>query len=219
MTTILLYSDFRPNISILVDDQMLRVLAGTACRIVYIPSDSDTKRRYFSKVVDQYAKLGITDVHYFDLGEEFDAASIPTLLACDLIHLSGGDPVRFMELMKQRSFSEHLRAFLKRGGVLMGVSAGAMILSRSLGLLAIDEGPKSKSGRRDSKSSPKNSTLKFLDFEFYPHFKSDEQTSKHLAHYARAQKTVVYACDDDAGLMVQNGQVTSIGQVTRFEPW
>ena len=40
------------------------------------------------------------------------------LLACDVIHLSGGEPVRFMELVKQRNFGEHLKAFHKGGGVL-----------------------------------------------------------------------------------------------------
>ena len=216
MSSILLYSDFRPDVSKVVDDEMLRLLSGKACKIGYIPSDSDVKRRYFAKVLEHYSVLGISDVVYFDLGEEFDSANIPALLCSDLIHLSGGDPERFMDLISRRNFGEHLRSFLKRGGVLLGVSAGAMILSRSLGLLAIDE-PLKSGGK--NKSSPKvQGGLRLLDFEFYPHFHGDESTAKKLAHYARTQKTTVYACDDSAGLLVENGIVLSLGAVTRFNP-
>ena len=91
-----------------------------------------------------------------------------------------------------------------------------MILSRSLGLLAIDE-PLKSGGK--NKSSPKvQGGLRLLDFEFYPHFHGDESTAKKLAHYARTQKTTVYACDDSAGLLVENGIVLSLGAVTRFNP-
>jgi dipeptidase E len=213
MTNLLLYSDFRPGVSNIVDDSMLKTLEGKSCRIGYIPSDSDVKRRYFSKVEDQYAKLGLTDVFYFDLGEEFSATNIPDLLACDLIHLSGGDPVRFLELVRKRAFGEQLARYLKAGGTIMGVSAGAMILSKSLGLIAYDEAARSKQPGKPAKIK---GALKFFDFEFYPHFKGDESTSKRLATYARSQKTTVYACDDDAGILIKNGVAELLGDVTTF---
>lgn len=216
MSSILLYSDFRPDVSKVVDDQLLRLLSGRGCRVGYIPSDSDLKRRYFAKVVEHYSVLGISDVVYFDLGEEFDSANISALLSSDVIHLSGGDPVRFLELIHRRNFGEHLRSFQTRGGVLLGVSAGAMILSRSLGLLAIDL-PAKSGGKNQNLPRPKGG-LRLLDFEFYPHFQGDEQTAKRLAHYARTQKTAVYACDDSAGLLVENGIVVPLGEVARFDP-
>jgi dipeptidase E len=209
MGRILLYSDFRPGISTKVDDVLLRLLAGTPCRMGYIPSESDTKRRYFDKIRDRYSEIGIMDVTYFDLGEEFSKENIPDLMSCNAIHLSGGDPARFLELVRQRNFHEQLKAFLKKGGILTGISAGAMILTPSLGLIDME------AGRPYSKPKP---ALKMADFEFYPHYKQDDATAKALSHYARARKIRVYACDDDGGILIDDGVVSTLGQVTCFEP-
>ena len=209
MGRILLYSDFRPGISTLVDDTLLRLLAGSSCHMGYIPSESDTKRRYFDKIKDCYRDIGVMDLMYFDLGEEFAKANIPDLMSCDAIHLSGGDPVRFLELVRQRNFLEHLKTFIKKGGILTGISAGAMILTPSLGLIDME------AGRPYSKPKP---ALKMVDFEFYPHFKQDDATAKALSQYARTRKTRVYACDDDAGILIENGVVSTSGQVTCFGP-
>lgn len=207
MTRIILYSDFKPGVSDLVDDCLLDQLKGTACRIGYIPSDSDIKRRYFAKVEDRYRKLGISDLMYFDLGEEYEPTSIPQLLTCDAVHLSGGDPVQFLHLVKKRGFGVHLKKYLSDGGLVVAVSAGAMILSKSLGLMTLEDG---------QKRLVKQQALRLFDFEFYPHFKQDLKTANGLRQYAASQKTVVYACDDDSGLHFVDGQVRMLGQVEQF---
>ncbi len=209
MSRLILYSDFRPGVSDVVDDCLLQQLSGTPCRIGYIPSDSDLKRRYFAKVEDAYLKIGISNLRYFDLGEEFDPTGIAKLLDCDAIHLSGGDPIQFLAWIRKRNFGEHLKKYLREGGLLVGISAGAMILSKSLGLMAVDH------GKQNAKPTP---ALRLFDFEFFPHFKEDEKTIKVLTQYALTQRTPVYACDDHSGLLVVNGSLRLLGQVTRFGP-
>jgi dipeptidase E len=193
-----------------MDDELLRMLAHTSCRLGYIPSESDLRRRYFEKICERYKDIGITDVMYFDLGQEFRNEHIPELMSCDAIHLSGGDPEKFLTLVKQRGFGEYLKNFLKKGGVLCGISAGAMILTPSLGLFGVDS--------KKRASVKPLSALKMVDFEFFPHFKEDGATKRALADYARARQTRVYACDDDGGLVVRQGTVTTVGRVTCFEP-
>lgn len=209
---IILYSDFKPDVSREVDDALLKILEGSGCRIAYIPSESDPKRRYFQKVQLNYEKIGISDVTYFDLGLEFDSLVIAELLKHDAIHLSGGDPVKFLDQIKMRQFGPILTRYVKSGGILIGVSAGAMILTGSLGLLEAIEG----------ESVPKSCqrALGILDFEFYPHFKQDAVTSEKITRYAKSRKKIIYACDDDAGMLVTDGAITplSIGNVTRFQP-
>lgn len=191
-----------------VDACLLEQLAGTPCRVGYIPSESDTKRRYVSKIQDRYADLGISDLRYFDLGDEYDSSELPKLLECDAIHLSGGDPFPFLSAVKDRGFRTHLKQYLESGGLLIGVSAGAMILSRSLGLADEDAAP--------SKRKHNAPALKFFDFEFYPHFQGDEQTSCELTHYAKAHKTDVYACDDNGGIFLRDGNIALLGPVVLF---
>ena len=205
---IILYSDFRPGVSDAVDDVMLRQLGGSSCRVAYIPSDSDLKRRYFQKVENDYRRIGISNLFYFDLGEEYSESSVSALFQHDAIHLSGGDPVRFMELMRQRQFGQHLKKYVQTGGTILGISAGAMILTPSLGLLpAVDNTPVLKSSLR---------ALGIIDFELYPHFKADKKTREKLAHYARSKKIRLYACDDDAGLLIKDNEITMLGPVQSF---
>lgn len=209
---IIIYSDFKPNVSREVDDALLKLLEGSRCRIAYIPSDSDPKRRYFQKVQLSYEKLGISEVTYFDLGLEFDSLATVALLKHDAIHLSGGDPFKFLEHIKIRQFGPVLKSYLKSGGILIGVSAGAMILTPSLELIKeIDSEPVPKSCQR---------ALGLIDFEFYPHFKHDKLTTERIARYAKLRKKVIYACDDEAGMIVSQDATMprTIGTVTRFEP-
>jgi len=52
------------------------------------------------------------------------------LLDCDLVLLSGGDPKLGMDVFTERSIVEDLNELRLMGGVLVGVSAGAMLLSK-----------------------------------------------------------------------------------------
>ena len=208
MSHILLYSDFHPGTSDLVDHELLSLMHGKSCRVGYIPSDSDTKRRYFAKVERAYSEIGIQRLMYFDLGEEFSEQLIPQLFDCDAIHLSGGDPFRFLALMKQRRFADRLKTYLAKGGILVGVSAGAMILTRSLDIIAAVDEPKMA-----KKPSP---ALGFLPFEFYPHFKGDDATASLIQRYCTARRVQVFACDDDAGIRVSDGDMKMLGAVTKF---
>lgn len=211
MARIILYSDFKPGTSDLVDQCFLEQLHGSRCRIGYIPSDSDLKRRYFSKIEDQYLKLGISDLFYFDLGEEYNPDSIPRLMDCDAIHLSGGDPFKFLELVKKRNFAKQLTQYLAKGGLLVGISAGAMILSKSLGLADEDQ-----LFGKSRAHAPVVRGLGIYDFEFFPHYKEDDGTRVALAAYAKRTQTGVIACDDDAGVFLSQENVTILGRGARI---
>lgn len=128
------------------------------------------------------------------------------MLQHDAIHLSGGDPRQFLHLIKKRAFATHLKQYLKNGGLIVGVSAGAMILGKTL-RLADDEWM--DGGIR----SPKERTegLGFFDFEFYPHFQRDVKTAEALALYAKRNNVKVLACDDDGGVFIENGEAHLLG--------
>lgn len=208
MGTIICYSDFCPGVSDLVDQRVLDILSKTSCRIAYIPSASDHSRRYFKKVQDHYHKVGVTKVTYFDLGAEFDTNQWSKMLTYDAWHLSGGDPFAFLDLLQQRSFKSHLLTFLNAGKLVIGVSAGAMVLTKSLGLAY----------EHDQRSFPPKSprALGIVDFEFFPHFEDNPTQFSLLTKYAKSQRVKVYACDDGGGLEVSGGLVQSIGVVHEF---
>ena len=121
-----------------LDTILLSLLADSSLQIGYIPSASDTTRRYFQRVQEHYRDLGLYDVEYFDLGTEFSAEpnseALSRLLSCAVVHLSGGDTTEFLALLQRRNFLSVLRRYVNNGGILLGVSAGAMLMCPDIGL-------------------------------------------------------------------------------------
>lgn len=208
MATLVFYSDFKSEQSEPVDNRLLSLLPASP-KIGYIPSDSDYKRRYFNKVTEHYNELGIYDVMYFDLKDEFTPALIPELLSCSAIHLSGGDVYQFLASIRVRQFAPILKKFIAQGRVLIGVSAGAMICAPTIDLCELFDGVKMKPSERKS--------MGFVDFDFFPHYDQSPATLKRLCDYSLKHRRTVYACDDCEGVIVKDNVIECIGNVLKIE--
>ena len=111
-----------------VDLAFIELLGKKSPRLAYIPSQSDLQRKYFNQRVEWYKLFGITDLLYFDVDKEYDEKKIEELLACDAIFLSGGNTYYFLNSLKKRKFLPKLREYVRIGGILIGVSAGSILL-------------------------------------------------------------------------------------------
>lgn len=178
-------------------------------KIGYIPSDSDHKRRYFSKVTEHYNDIGIYEVMYFDLNDEYTPANLPELLKCDAIHLSGGDVYQFLSLIRLRHIAPNLKKFTEQGGVLIGVSAGAMLCTPTIDLCEFFDNSKTKPNERKA--------LSLVDFDFFPHFDQSPATLKRLCDYSLKYRRTIYACDDCEGVVVDGTTIECIGNVVTIE--
>ncbi|MBM7074471.1 Type 1 glutamine amidotransferase-like domain-containing protein [Shewanella sp. 202IG2-18] len=107
-------------------------LGKKAKNVGYLASQPDSKRTYFTATQRFYKELGYKMEAYLELEGEFNSCALEVLLAQDAIHLSGGDTFRFLEFVKERNLDNQLIEFYLAGGVLIGVSAGAMILTPSI---------------------------------------------------------------------------------------
>lgn len=114
----------------------------------------------------------------------------------------------FLKNLKQRNFKPRLQKYVENGGILIGVSAGAMVLTPSLGLCDALESNKP--------SSKSNKGLGIVNFEFHPHFDEDEKTAQKISAYSKLNKITVYACNDDSGIIVANDKLECVGRVSRF---
>lgn len=102
MRKLVLYSDQIDNITSKTDDALVKLINKENPKVGYIPSCSDPKRKYFNDKVRYYKKMGINDLLYFDLDDEYDDTKIGEILSCDAIHLSGGNTFYFLSLMQKR---------------------------------------------------------------------------------------------------------------------
>jgi len=203
-----LYSDQIIPENAKVDRRLLRLIGNDYPRIGFIPSSSDPQRFFFQQRQAYYATLGVSLDVYYELGDEYQPDKLSELLSCDAIHLSGGNTFIFLYWLRQRGMMEVLRQYAANGGVLIGTSAGAMLLTRAIATAGICNMDQNLPDLTDL------SALGLVGFEFFPHANQFEQAEQELLEYsAERPGLTIYACRDGDGIIVDAGQVELIGDV------
>ncbi|WP_257206040.1 Type 1 glutamine amidotransferase-like domain-containing protein [Bacillus wiedmannii] len=131
MRKIVLYSD-QVQEDRKLDYELLRLLNKENPSIAYLRASSDVTGKYFNYVVKYYRYLGINNVKYFDLDKEYDERKVNDIFNYDGIHLSGGNTFCFLYSLRKRNLLHSLKSYLQNGGVLIGVSAGSIITTKSI---------------------------------------------------------------------------------------
>jgi len=193
-----------------VDLAFMELLGKKGPRLAYIPSQSDLQRRYFNEKVEWYKQFGITNLLYFDVDKEYDERKIDKLLACDAIFLSGGNTYYFLNSLKKREFLPILIEYVWKGGILIGVSAGSIIMSKTINITTLHD--ENTIGLKDY------TALGLVDFEFFPHLDHNmKQYLEDLKKYSIKSNSVIYACKDGDGIIVNDHEINFFGNVLKIK--
>lgn len=211
MAKLVLYSDqIKENRQ--VDRELLRLINKKNPSIAYIPSASDNSRKYFNEKVEYYKDLGISDLRYFDLDQEYDASKIDETFKCDAIHLSGGNTFYFLHLLRKRGYIELLRSYVNNGGVLIGISAGSILMTNCIDIAGLgSDADENFIGIEDK------SALGLVDFGFAPHWDGAIEHLELLRVYTKEKNTIVYACKDGDGIILDGNEIILIGDVKKID--
>ncbi|HEU4328127.1 MAG TPA: Type 1 glutamine amidotransferase-like domain-containing protein [Roseiflexaceae bacterium] len=208
---LVLYSAQETPEDVQIDLAMRRLLPASEPRVGFVPTTPDDDGSWYRAKVPYYARYGVTLSPYVRLDDQTSPEQLDRLLACDGIHLSGGDTVALLAGLRRHGLHERLAAFARRGGVLIGVSAGAIVLTPQIesafhGIYADERPPE-----------PFDPTgLGLVGFAFWPHYREEDRPA--VEALARCQGLTVYACADGAGLVVRDGAVSPIGPVVVATP-
>jgi dipeptidase E len=212
MKNLVLYSDQIYPLAEKIDKELLNLLPKKHPHIGYIPSMSDPQRKYYKERQSYYNRIGVDLRTYFELDKEFQTDILDSLLSCDAIHLSGGNTYYFLYWLRKREMLEALRRYVKRGGVLIGVSAGSILMSPDISIspLYVNEPVEVETDF---------TSLNLVDFAFAPHYKSDKMSTdiSALQRYSHEHQMVVYACQDSGGIVVTDDKVRCIGDVFKID--
>jgi dipeptidase E len=212
MAKLILYSDQLAGENKEIDNELLNILNKKNPSIAYIPSCSDLSRKYFYPKVEYYKSLGIDNIQYFDLDLEYDESKISEIFKCDAIHLSGGNTFYFLHLLRKRGLIEHLQSYVNGGGVLIGISAGSILMTKTIEISGYGENSDENIIGIENKSA-----LGLVDFEFMPHWDGTEKFLNFVRSYAAHKNTIVYVCKDGDGIVVDNDNVKLIGNVIKIQ--
>ncbi len=201
--SIYLYSDQEVPANRRIDELWLAGLRDRDIRIGYVPSASDSTRRYFDRKREYYSQYGIRDFVYFDLNKEYRPELIPELLSCKAIHLAGGDPFQFNDAIRRRGFSPILRKYHQDGGILLGISAGGIVLTPSIEI--------SHLFYRSRTKRPEATGL--VPFHFLPHYNRRVASREQLEEFSARLGCTIYVVSDGGGIAVLDGRMAMMGDV------
>jgi dipeptidase E len=209
LAKLVLYSDQVIGKTEKIDEELLRLIGKRNPRVGYIPSCSDVTRKYYNQKVQYYGRMGINDLMYFDLDREYDENRMKDMFECDAIHLSGGDTSYFLSNINKRKFDTRLKEYVNNGGVLIGISAGAIIMSEAIDIVNVME--------ESFDSSQDTSGLGLVDFDICPHWDRGIYDINIYADYSKRKNKLVYLCSDGDGIIIDGERRQLIGNIIKIE--
>ncbi|WOT06477.1 Type 1 glutamine amidotransferase-like domain-containing protein [Shewanella youngdeokensis] len=184
--------------------QLLNTQTSSIPTVGYIASAPDPQREYFNATQQLYTALNAQMCVYLELESEFSSQTLTALFACDVIHLSGGDTERFLTAIKQRQLIEPLTTFAHHGGAIVGVSAGAMLLTPSIVSATL-------CGDNITGDNAQLEALNLVPFQFVPHFKSQQLSNRQFNQQLKTLQTNVYLCGDNDAIAIEQHKVLLYG--------
>lgn len=204
----MLYSDQVIEENKKVDDELLKLLDKENASIGYIPSASESSRKYYNQKVEYYRKLGINNLQYFDIDEEYNEYEFNKIFNYDAIHLSGGNTFNFLHLLRKRDLLGSLNKYVYNGGILIGVSAGSILTTKTIEIARFCD--------ENHVGITNYNALGIIDFEFMPHWNENAKYYGLLKEYSVSKSTTIYACKDGDGIVVNGEEIKFIGDIVKM---
>lgn len=180
--------------------------------VTFIPSSSYLSDQEFKVFVRHYSRYKITKFIHFPIDMPFDRIMFQEVMRSDAIHMGGGNTFYFLNSLRKAKLLKDLKIFVERGGVLTGLSAGAIMMTENIEMAAYPE-----FDRDENIVGLKNlSALNLVDFAFFPHFKNSARYDVAFKRYSKMKKKVIYACPDGAGIIANDGELRFIGKTFAF---
>lgn len=191
---LILHSDQTLNLTGARDAELLKSLSGKKNpRIIYIPSATNARLKNFDEKKSYYEKIGFSDFVLVEPETSTVQQLSSVFQTADVIHLSGGEVIPFSQRLRATGCDPLIKDFLQRGGVVLGVSAGAMILGSSFKSSTL------------FKERGEFLGLGLFDFEIIPHANEHFPRVDVIEQFASKNKLAIYAMND-GDIVVVHGQ-------------
>lgn len=192
--------------------QALRMCGDKDPVVTFIPACSIDAEGDFLDFARGFQSLGVGRFLYFPVDVPFDQTMLQQVLKSNIIHLSGGNTYYFLRSLRRARLLPRLREFVKRGGVLTGLSAGGIIMTpdiRAAGYPSFDCDDNDE-GLRDLRA------MKLVNFEYFPHYRNSRRYEIELLRQSKKLAYPIYAVPDGNGIVVEGNQLSFHGKIFCF---
>lgn len=195
-----------------LNDRLLNILSNEIFKrnnqIAYISSTQQIEPQiYYYNAIEEFKKMNNKiQLKYFDLYDNYSDDRLNEVFNFGTILLSGGNTFEFINLIRKRFFNIVIKKHLHNKGLLIGVSAGAIVLTSRINI-AITAGDINSVFIEDLNG------LKILPFEFFPHFLGSKKQYDDIINYSYKTKNNIYVCSDSDGIFYENNHIHCIGNL------
>lgn len=187
-----------------IADTLYTLVSGGNRKVGFIPTAANAEpgnKDWFLKQIFDLQKHGFDWIDFIDPS----AADIDwktRLSEVTIVFVSGGNTFHLLDQARKTGFDKWLGQN-RENIVYVGVSAGSIVVTPSIGIAPVDNGDENVAGITDLAG------FHFVDFEVSPH--TPEMVSvKANAAYAATTKNKLYAYNDASALCVVDGKLEVI---------
>ncbi|MGE3608744.1 MAG: Type 1 glutamine amidotransferase-like domain-containing protein [Bacteriovoracaceae bacterium] len=195
-----------------LDKSFLEVLGKKNPVITFIPSSSYLSEQEFKVFVKHYSKYKITRFIHFPVDLPFDKTLFQEVMRSDVIHLAGGNTFYFLNSLRKAKLLKEIRKFALEGGVLTGLSAGAIMMTENIEMAGYPEFDRDE----NTVNITNLNSLNLVDFNFFPHFRNSPRYDLVFKKFTRENSKTIYACPDGSGIVVNGEELRFIGKCYAF---
>jgi dipeptidase E len=202
---LVLYSDQEIAANAAIDERLLRLIGVRRPRIGYVSSAPDPDRCCFDHKRSYYANRGADLAAFLDADTLDLERDLVRLIGCDAIHLAGGNTFSFLRWLTELGVLPVLRTYALDGGVLIGASAGSILMTPAVGTAAL-------CGDEHDPGLVHEDALGLVDFHFWPHYRPGAEFGAQAQSILR-QVVPLYGCPDGSGIVIDGPHVEHHGAV------
>lgn len=180
--------------------------------MTYIPFCTDGAGVYYGRFKRRYRSFGVTDFHFFPVDGEIDPVDLEKILKSDAIYLAGGNTFYFLYHLRRSGMLKALRQYAIDGGILVGLSAGAIMMTPNIEMAAF---PPFDPDENDV-NLKRLKALDLVGFEFFPHYVNSKRNHEAMMMYSLISPNPVFGCQDGSGIIVDGDKTTFLGSVFMF---
>jgi dipeptidase E len=211
---LLLYSGGHASQNQHLDSELLRLVGkrNEKISLTFVPASSWRVREQFAEFFGDFRRFGVKKTLCLPVDVPIGKKDLDQAFKSDVIYLGGGNTFNFLNNLKTNGFLPKLKSYVKKGGVLAGLSAGAIIMTPNIRMASIPArtADANEIGIKDLLA------LNLVKFEFHPHYSKKRWENAEISKYAQKLSHPVYACPDGSGIIIESGKISFLGQAYAF---
>ncbi|PIP56427.1 hypothetical protein COX05_03135 [candidate division WWE3 bacterium CG22_combo_CG10-13_8_21_14_all_39_12] len=158
---------------------------------------------FVEKDINILKTIGIQNINRIDIAKPAKEW-FSTLVDADICFIEGGNTFYLLHHFRQSGLIDEFTELMS-GKLFVGVSAGSIIATPTIAIATVEPADPNDVHLTDL------SALDMVDFEISPHT-NDEVSLDSVKAYAKIASYPVYAIDDNSAVLVENGNVSVVGE-------